>query len=98
MPILAAEQKRYARRKTVFKQMKQHLEAGRQLLRTAYTELGEEDPLTERLAAVMGGYESAYKQMADLIRKTKDIEDFEPESLQHIHDGGSNKSDSNPGV
>ena len=85
VPIIASEQKRYARRKAVFGKMKQHLETGRQLLQTAYTELGEEDPLTERLAAVMGGYESAYRQMADLIRKTKDIEAFEPDSLERIH-------------
>ena len=93
MPILASEQKRYARRKAVFKQMQQHLEAGRQLLQTAYSELGEEDPLTERLAAVVGGYESAYRQVADMIRKTRDIEAFEPESLERIHAEGTQKAE-----
>lgn len=85
LPVIAVEQKRYARRKALFEQVRQHLEAGHRLLQRVYTELGEEDPLTERLTVAMGGYESAYRQIAELIQKTKDIETFEPESLKQLH-------------
>jgi hypothetical protein len=91
MPIIATQRKRYTQRKSIFKHIRKHFEEGRQLLQKAYSELGEEDPLTERLTAAMGGYESAFKQMAQLIRKTSDIEAFEPEALQpvQVEDAGA---------
>jgi hypothetical protein len=85
MPVIANERKRHAQRKAIFQQAQQHLEAGRRLLKNAYAELGEEDPLTERLTAAIGVFESAYKQMAAFIEKTKDIENFEPGELKRMN-------------
>jgi hypothetical protein len=84
LPIITAERQRYAKRKTVLAKVQQHLEAGRKLLNGAYTELGEEDPLTDRLTAVMGVYESAFKQMAGFMERAKGIEDFEPGTFQRV--------------
>ena len=81
MPIIAKEQVRHAERKAVVKKIGDHLETGRRLLEEAYARLGENDPLTERLTAAISGYESAFRQMAAYIEKTKDIEAFETETL-----------------
>lgn len=79
LPIIAKERKRHAKRKALFKNIQRHLEAGRKLLQETYAELGEDDPLTDRMAAAMGVYESAFKHMEAFIEKSKSIEGFEPE-------------------
>ncbi|MEJ2156091.1 MAG: hypothetical protein P8X96_12195 [Desulfobacteraceae bacterium] len=84
LPIITTERQRYAKRKTVFAKILRHFEDGRKLLNAAYTELGEEDPITERLTAVMGVYESAFKQMSGIMERGKGIEDFEPGAFQSV--------------
>ncbi len=84
LPIITNERQRYAKRKTVLAKILRHLEDGRKLLNAAYTELGEEDPITERLTAVMGVYESAFKQMSGFMERGKGIEDFEPGAFQSV--------------
>ncbi len=85
LPIIAKERKRHETRKTIFAQIERHLESGRKLLKTAYAELGEEDPLTDRLTAAMGMYESAHKQMAAFMQRGKGIEDFEPRNFSKFN-------------
>ena len=84
MPIITTERQRYAKRKTVFAKIRRHLEDGRKLLNAAYAELGEEDPLTDRLTAVLGVYESAFKQMSGFMERGKGIEDFELGTFQKV--------------
>ena len=84
LPIIAKERKRHDKRKTLFKNIQRHLEAGRKLLHETYAELGEEDPLTDRMAAIMGVYESAFKHMEAFIEKSKGIEDFEPTKVDIV--------------
>lgn len=84
LPIIQKERRRHAKRKAAFSKIGAHLEQGRKLLKEAYSALGEEDPLTDRLAAAMGMYESAYKQMAGFMEKGKGIEAFEPDGFQKI--------------
>jgi len=85
LPIIATERQRHAKRKSVFSSIERHLEAGRKLLNTAYSELGEDDPVTERLTAAMGMYESAFKQIASFMERGKAIEAFEPETFQKVN-------------
>ncbi|MGD9368139.1 MAG: hypothetical protein PVH87_20730 [Desulfobacteraceae bacterium] len=84
LPIITAERQRYARRKAIFSEIERHLEDGRKLLNKAYSELGEEDLLTDRLTAAISMYESAFKQMATFIERGKAIEAFEPETFQKV--------------
>ena len=84
LPIIKKERHRHAKRKAVFAQIEKHIQQGRKLLEDAYSELGEEDVLTDRLAAAMGMYESSYKQMAAFMEKGKSIEAFEPGALRQI--------------
>jgi hypothetical protein len=85
MPIITTERQRYAKRKAVFSKISRHLEEGRKLLNIAYTELGEEDQLTDRLTAAMGMYESAFKQMSNFMERGKGIEAFDPGTFQKIN-------------
>jgi hypothetical protein len=84
LPVIKRERKRHARRKTVFNQVEAHLKKGRKLLEEAFTELGEDDLLTDRLAAAMGVYESTFKQMSDYMEKGKEIESFDSDGFQKV--------------
>ena len=85
LPIIAKERKRHAKRKAVFDKISRHIEQGRKLLKEAYAELGEEDPLTDRLTATLGMYTSAYKQMAGFMERGSSIEAFDPQSMEKVN-------------
>ncbi len=84
LPIIAKERQRHAKRKTLFARVQKHLGEGQKLLREALAEIGDEDPLTDRLAAAMGVYENAYKHMAAFIEKSEGIESFEPDAFNQL--------------
>lgn len=84
LPIIAKERKRHAQRKAVFSRIESHVQAGRKLLQDAFSELGEEDPLTDRLTAAMTVYESAYKHMAAFLEKSEVVENFEPDGFSKV--------------
>ena len=84
LPIIAREREHHARRKAVFERITKHLEAGRKLLEETETELGENDILTDRLAAVMAGFENAFKHMTAFITKNDGIEEFEPDEYTQV--------------
>ena len=84
LPIITNERKRHEQRKAIFEKVRRHLSAGREMLQSAFSELGEEDPLVDRLAAAIGVYESAFQQIADFIEKSKIIEEFDPGAFQKI--------------
>ena len=85
LPIIANERQRHVKRKALFEKIQRHLEAGRKLLKETFAELGEEDLMTDRLSAALSTYESACKQMAALVEKGKNIEEFEPSGLQKVN-------------
>jgi hypothetical protein len=85
LPIISTERQRYAKRKGIFSKIERHIEDGRKLLKEAYSELGEEDPLTDRITAAMGVYESAFKQMSGFMERGKSIEAFDPRTFQRVN-------------
>ena len=84
LPIIVNERRQHEKRKAIFSKIQHHLEEGRRLLKETYAELGEEDLITDRLSAAVATYETAYKQMASLVERGKNIEEFEPGSFQKI--------------
>jgi predicted DNA-binding protein YlxM (UPF0122 family) len=84
LPVIAQERKLHGRRKALFEKIDAHIQAGRELLKEAYTELGASDPLTDRLAAAMNAIESAFRHMSAYIEKNEGIEDFEPDAYRKI--------------
>lgn len=84
LPVINKERKRHEQRKAVFNQVEAHFLKGRKLLEKAFSELGEDDPISQRLSGAMGIYESAYKQMAAYMEKGKGIEDFDAKGFQKV--------------
>ncbi len=85
LPIIASERRQHEKRKDLFSKIQRHLDEGHRLLKETYAELGEDDLMTERLSAAIGTYESAFKQMAALMERGKNIEDFEPDTFKKIN-------------
>ena len=84
LPIIANERRQHEKRKNLFAKIQRHLEEGHRLLKQTYAELGEDDLMTDRLSAAIGTYESAFKQMAALMERGKNVEEFEPDTFQKI--------------
>ena len=84
LPIIDRERRRHATRKTMFGKIQKHLRDGQRLLEEAFAELGEEDPVTDRMRAAMGVYQSAYRHMAAFLEKSEGIESFEPAGFDKV--------------
>jgi len=84
LPVIDNEQKKYEMRKTAFSGIQQHLNKGGQLLNKMTDQLGEDDPVVSRLAAVMDSYVAAVKAIETFLERTRGIEAFDPEDLNQI--------------
>jgi hypothetical protein len=84
LPVIDNEQKKYEMRKAAFSDIRQHLNKGRQLLEKMITQLGEDDPVTTRMASAMETYAGAAKTIASFLERTQGIEDFDPEDLNQM--------------
>ncbi len=76
MPIITREREKHKDRKMVLEQVKKHFSAGLALLEKAEKSLGADDPVTDKLAAAMAGFESAIEDMVAFVEKGKLMEDF----------------------
>jgi hypothetical protein len=76
MPLIQKEQVRHASRKNLLTKMEQHMLSGRQLHADIAAELGENDPLSDKMNSVMAVYERAYAALTAFINKGDNIEDF----------------------
>jgi len=61
-----------------------HLEAGKMLLVKVKDALGTEDPVLNRMTALMTSYESTFSAIDAFIERGKLIEDFDPEMLKQM--------------
>lgn len=84
LPVIDNEQKKYERRKAAFSGIQQHFDQGRRLLDKMTQELGEDDPVVDKLASVMETYAGAARAIGTFLERTRSIEDFDPEDLNQI--------------
>lgn len=84
LPVIDNEQKKYEMRKAAFKGIRNHLERGKLLLGRMVDELGADDPLVAKMAAVMDTYDSAAKAIETLMERTRGIADFDPDHLNQM--------------
>ena len=80
MPLIEKEQVRHTSRKDLVLRMERHLKSGRQLLDDMVADLGENDPMSDKMKNVMAAYERAFASISAFIHKGESIEDFEMES------------------
>ena len=84
LPVIDNEQKKYEMRKAAFAGIQRHLSQGGRLLEKLIEDLGEDDPIVNRLASVMDAYTGAARAMDAFLERTSGIEDFDPEHLSRL--------------
>ena len=84
LPIIVNEQKRHQARKEMRKEIAAHLDAGRKLLARINNSLGPDDPVLNRMSALMSTYHTAFAAIDDFIERGKLIEEFDPDVLKRM--------------
>jgi hypothetical protein len=79
MPLIQKERIRHVSRKALITKMERHLNNGRKLLDDMMDDLGDGDPMCDKMSAVMATYERAYSTLTAFILKGENIEQFEVE-------------------
>jgi len=80
MPLIQKEQVRHTSRKNLFLRMERHLKNGRKLLDDMVSDLGDNDPMCDKMGSVMAVYERAFLSLAVFIQKGENIEGFNAEN------------------
>lgn len=76
MPLIIREQIRHTSRKSLVSRMERHLKSGRKLLDDMVEDLGDNDPLSDKMKKVMAAYERAFSSISAFIHKGENIENF----------------------
>jgi hypothetical protein len=76
MPLIRKEQVRHTARKNLASGMERHLKDGRKLLDDMVGELGDADPMCDKMRSVMAVYERAFASLSVFIQKGEMIEGF----------------------
>ena len=84
LPIIVSEQQRHETRKKIFGEITGHFQTGIQLLKKVNRSLGPDDPIFDRMTAVIANYENNFAWIEAFIEKSKIIETFDPEMLKQI--------------
>ena len=79
MPLIEKEQVRHTSRKSLVSRMERHLKSGRKLLDDMVADLGDNDPMSDKMKSVMAAYERAFSSISVFIQKGENIEDFKVE-------------------
>jgi hypothetical protein len=75
-PVIEQEKGKQEYRKNVALKVRSSLEAQKQLLHEANSQLGEEDPVCEQLSHAVDRLEKAYRSIKAFVRKGEKISDF----------------------
>lgn len=76
LPVIRREREKHRRRKQLLSEIDQHFNEGLKILEHSVSELGEDDPVSTRLAAAMEAYTGARDQIAHFVAKADVIEEF----------------------
>lgn len=76
LPVIQRERDKHRRRKQLMAEIDRHYQGGLKLMEQAVDLLGEDDPVSIRLAAAMEAYAGARDQIAHFVEKADVIEGF----------------------
>jgi len=76
MPVINRERERHRTRKEVLSDINAHLETGLNILKKATALLGEEDPVTVKLASALRALVNAQDHVKAFVERGEIIEDF----------------------
>ena len=84
LPVIDKEQKKFEMRQAAFNRIRRHVDSGARMLGEMAGQLGQDDPIVARLAAVMETYATASKAIDTFLKRTQGIADFDPADLDQI--------------
>jgi hypothetical protein len=76
LPVIHREREKHRRRKKLLAEINQHFQEGLKLVEKSVSALGEDDPVSSRLAAAMEAYTGARDQIEHFVEKADVIEEF----------------------
>lgn len=80
MPLIEKEQGRHSSRKSLVSRMERHLKSGQKLLDDMVADLGDNDPMSDKMQNVIAAYERAFSSISDFIQKGENIVEFKVEN------------------
>lgn len=84
LPVIVNEKQRHETRKKILDDVLDHFQAGLHLLKKTKQFLGSDDPLLNKMTALMGQYETTVDDIEAIIEKGRIIETFDPAMLEVI--------------
>jgi hypothetical protein len=76
LPFITREREKHHRRKALLEDIKENLQEGLKILEASRATLGEDDPLTVRLEAILTGYSNTAEVIENFVKKGDAIEEF----------------------
>lgn len=81
LPIISKERVKHEKRKGFLAKIKKHFQQGEKILNEIRKQLGEDDPIIDKFAMVMSGYETVKDNMEAFIDRSKGIEEFDVDDM-----------------
>lgn len=78
LPIIEAERLQHEKRKGVLKELRNQVEAARELRRRTVAMLGGDDPVSVKIAVATGAMETTLEQVEDFVERGRIIEESYP--------------------
>ena len=76
MPVITRERERHRKRKKILSDMNEYLENGLEILQKSTALLGEDDPVSVKLASAMKGLVNARNHVKTFVERGEIIEEF----------------------
>jgi len=80
-PIINRERKKHEKRKEFITKINGHYKEGEKILLEIRNELGDDDPIINKLEMVMSSYETAKSNIEAFIERSKGIEEFDLDGM-----------------
>ncbi len=76
IPVIARERERHRKRKQILAELSEYARAGQRLQQRAVRLLGEDDPVSEQVAAALAALDAGREQVWNFVQKGEIIEEF----------------------
>ena len=81
LPIISKERKKHETRKEFLIKIKKHFQQGEEILNDIKKQLGDDDPIANKLSMIMNSYESLKDNVEAFIDRSRGIETFDVENM-----------------
>jgi len=83
LPIIIKERTKHEKRKEFLIKIKKHFQQGEKLLKDIRKQLGDDDPIINKFAMIMSSYGTVKDDMESFIDRSKGIEKFDADNMNH---------------